>query len=304
LNPVNRELNHSERTIGSPVVVAGNPLGRRQFLVAGAGLVVATACSSKKKKEGDVSTVGDANRIAVVQASAQLLSGVDQRVAIAIFKGEKPVDQGSATVRFGRNQTALGDPLPAVLHKDGIDTRPYFATTTRFTEPGIWIAQASWNGQQGSTRLEVIDPASTQVPVPGKAMIATPTPTPEDPKGVNPICTADPICPLHDMSLDAALGQHRPMAVLFGTPAFCQTRTCGPVLDVLLSQRDAFSDRVHLLHVETQPQATTYAPALSAYHLEFEPILFLAGADGIVKSRLDGPFDRAELRESLQALVS
>ena len=62
------------------------------------------------------------------------------------------------------------------------------------------------------------------------------------------------------------------MAVLFGTPAFCQTRTCGPVLDVLLSQRDAFSDRVHLLHVETQPQATTYAPALSAYHLEFEPI--------------------------------
>jgi len=274
-------------------------MSRRELLVAGAGLLAAGACS-----KGGKSTAPAAGAVDVVQASAQLLSGTDQRVAVGIFERQKPVASGSATLRFGRNQGALGPPTPAVLHKEGIETRPIFVATTRFTEPGVWIAEASWSGKRGFARFQVIDPGSTQVPVPGQPMISTPTPTPDDPKGVNPICTADPICPLHDTSLDVALTQHRPLAVLFGTPAFCQSRVCGPVLDVLVSLRDEFADRVHLLHVESQPQATTYAPALSAYHLDFEPILFLADANGTVKSRLDGPYDKQECRQALQALVS
>src|SRR5205823_5317369 len=99
LDPVDRELQCHVRTIRWPAVSAG--LSRRELLVATAGLVVATACSKGKSSSSSGGT------LAVVQASAQLLSGTDQRVAIGVFNGQKPVDQGAVTLRFGRNPTAL-----------------------------------------------------------------------------------------------------------------------------------------------------------------------------------------------------
>src|SRR5690242_18324723 len=103
---------------------------RRELLVASAGLVAATACSSKKQ-----ASTASGSSLNVVQASAQLLSGTDQRVALGIFQGQKPVASGSATLRFGRNPTALGPVVPAQLHNEGIETRPIFVARTRFSEP-------------------------------------------------------------------------------------------------------------------------------------------------------------------------
>ena len=34
------------------------------------------------------------------------------------------------------------------------------------------------------------------------------------------------------------------------TPALCQSRVCGPVLDILLGQVPAFADRVRFVHIE------------------------------------------------------
>lgn len=279
-------------------------LTRRELLVASGGLIIATACGGKSKKAASGSGKGS---LAVVQAAPQLLAGVDQRVTLAMFRDQaKIVDSGPATFRFGRNPTALGPPLAATLRKDGIETRPYYQAMTRFDAPGVWVAEVRWGSQQGYTRLQVIDPSETQVPVPDKPLISTPTPTTADAMGVNPICTRQPACPFHDVSLDAALKEGRPLAVLFATPALCESRTCGPVLDVLLGESPAFTDRVRFVHVEIYKdlQGSARLPAVEAYHLDFEPILFLADAGGTVKSRLDGPFDKQECRQALQALVS
>jgi len=106
--------------------------------VAGAGLVVGTACSSKTKKAADGSGKGS---LAVVQAGPQLLAGVDQRVTLAMFRDQaKIVDNGPATFRFGRNPTALGPTVAATLRKDGIETRPCYQAVTRFDAPGVWVA--------------------------------------------------------------------------------------------------------------------------------------------------------------------
>src|SRR5205807_7656867 len=139
--------------------------------------------------------------------------------------------------------------VAATLRKDGIETRPYYQAVTRFDAPGVWVAEVRWGGQQGFTRLQVIDPSETQVPVPGKPLISTPTPTTADAMGVNPICTRQPACPFHGVSLDAALKDGRRLAVLFATPALCESRTRGPVLAVLLGESPAFTYRVRFVHV-------------------------------------------------------
>jgi hypothetical protein len=285
----------------------GQELTRRSFLAASAGLVAATACG--KSTSGGAGSGSASGGLTVVQASAQLLTGTDQRVALALFQGKtgtQVVDHGAATFRFGPAVDRLGPPVAAQVHTQGIESRPYFAATTRFDRAGVWTVEGKWNGLSGTARLQVIDPSQTQVPLPGQPMIVTPTPTTADPMGVNPICTRTPPCPFHQVSLDAALGQHRPLAVLFATPALCQSRTCGPVTDVLVSQAPAFADKLLPIHVEIYTDLTggTTAPAVNAYHLDFEPILFLVNPDGTVKSRLDGPFDDVECRQQLEALVS
>ena len=101
------------------------------------------------------------------------------------------------------------------------------------------------------------------------------------------------------------------MAAIFSTPAFCRSQVCGPVLDVLIREAEAFRDRVRVVHVEVYrsrdvdfSSRDALAPAMQVYNLTFEPVLFFAGADGVVRERLDGPFDAVECRDALGRLVA
>ena len=131
------------------------------------------------------------------------------------------------------------------------------------------------------------------------------TPTVADPKGVTELCTRDPACPLHDITLTAALAEGRPVALMISTPKFCQFQTCGPVLEFLLDARASFP-AIRMLHSEVWPDEAsvlkTKVPVVEEYGLTFEPCLFVAGADGKVVARLDNVFDAAELATTL-ALV-
>jgi hypothetical protein len=136
-------------------------------------------------------------------------------------------------------------------------------------------------------------------------MVSLATPTTKDPRGVDPICTRDPACPLHDSSLDEVLGRGRPVAFLVATPAYCQVDVCGPVLDLLVDQGDTFGG-VEMVHAEVYTDDTleSATEAVRAYKLPTEPVLYLAGADGTIRERLDNIYDTTELAAALEKLVS
>jgi hypothetical protein len=150
-----------------------------------------------------------------------------------------------------------------------------------------------------------MDPASISVPLIGTALPGFDTPTPENPRGVDPICTRSPEpCPLHDITLNEALQRGKPIAYLVGTPAHCQTGTCAPALDALLSLRETLGDSIIMLHAEiyTDDTATTVAPAVEAVGMSYEPALFITDAQGIIVERFDAIFDSVEVTEALRAL--
>lgn len=286
-------------------------LTRRSVLMAGAGLALA-ACGKKTTNVIDAGTPttaeGAKDDMNVVVASFQPLVGSQQRLAFAVLDSDqKPIKGASAIeVAFSRaTEPDYSKRIKATLHAEGIEERPYFAASPDLDEAGAWTLRAFVDGRHADAAFEVFDPKSLTVPVPGAVMISTPTPTAADPRGVEPICTRKPACPFHDVSLDAALAEKRPLVALFATPALCQSSTCGPVLDILMAEAPTFADQVRFVHVEifTDSTGKKLAPAVSAYHLENEPFLFLAGADGRVKDRIDGAFDRAEARAYLTKLV-
>lgn len=117
--------------------------------------------------------------------------------------------------------------------------------------------------------------------------------------------TRDPSDGMHDTSLTDVLGRS-PVAVLFSTPALCESRVCGPVLDVAVQLEARYGDRVTFIHqevfVDNRPERG-FRPPLEAFGLPTEPWLFTIDADGRVAARLEGSFGIREFEAALQAAL-
>lgn len=291
---------------------------RRQFLLGGSAVLLGTAaaCSKKSKviKVDQPSGDGGSTAVSLVVATYIHTVGIDQRVTVAFIAGDSPTTpSGPVELTFRDPSGQASAPVRAEAHHDGPDTHdgkdgqglPYFMVRHQFDNAGIYTVESKFNGKVLTAPVQVTAPSATGVPTPGLPMISVPSPTVADANGVNPICTREPVCPLHDVSLDAALAEGRPLAVLFATPLLCQSRLCGPTLDNLLTLRDEFAGKVRFLHMEiyTDTSGKTTAPVVNAYHLENEPFLFLAAPDGTVFDRLDNAVDVSEMRAALRRLA-
>jgi hypothetical protein len=208
-------------------------------------------------------------------------------------------------IRRSEDGAVVADGLIATRHGDDLGLA-YWPFLAQIEEPGIYLLDVE-GGRPDGAALQILDAAQVAVPGPGAELPPFDTPTFENSRGVDPICTRLPEpCPLHEVTLTEALATGRPVAYLVGTPAYCQTGTCAPALDALLAVREEIGDAVTMIHAEvyTDSTATEVAPAVRACGLDFEPSLFLVGADGRVRERLDAVFDTTEIRAGLQRLVS
>jgi len=178
---------------------------------------------------------------------------------------------------------------------------PYWPVTAELTGAGIYYLAV--DGAAGEpTPFQLFDPAEVAIPTPGSALPAFDTPTVDDARGVTPICTRSPApCPFHDVTLAQALETGLPVVYLVGTPAHCSTGTCAPGLDALVELADTYAGRATFVHAEiyADDAATEVAPAVTDLGLDYEPVVYVAGADGVVRERLDIVWDAADLDAAL-----
>lgn len=292
-------------------------LTRRQLLVGGsltAGAVILGACGDDDASDaGDTtsSTAPVAGSLVLAQffGGPMFVAGEEARLpfGVADENGLLPTEDTpeQLTVQIvGPDGEDAGSPVDVPRHAEGIP-RAYFPLRITVDEPGIYTARTEIEGKATEMSFQVHSAADVVVVRPGTAMPALETPTTDDARGVDPLCTADPVCPLHEVTLAQALSEGAPVALLVATPAFCQITICGPVLDVLL---DVVGNHpgVRFLHAEVYADPAedleTYAPAVSSLGMHFEPCLILVGADGRVVDRIDTIYDRTELDARLSAL--
>jgi hypothetical protein len=297
-------------------VISVHRASRRSFLttagsVAGAAFTLGplsallTACGGGSSGGGAAETGW-----ALVQRwpTTSLVPGL-VRLPLSIADDRSVLNDGppELTGRIVRadDDSVVVDGLRAVRHGEGLDL-PYWPFRAELREPGVYYLQVQGGRAEGAA-LQVLPATSVAVPGLGAILPGFDTPTVDDPRGVDPICTRVPNpCPLHDVTLTQALASGRPMAYLVGTPAYCQTGTCAPALDALLAVQAELGDRVVMVHAEvyTDTTATTVAPAVRACGLDFEPSLFITDATGRIVERLDAVFDAAEIRSALQSALS
>ena len=281
-------------------------LNRRAFLSSGlgalgfvAGSPLLASCSSSD---------GDANeeRWQIVQRFPQVLVPGDLRLPISLADqaglladGDLPTTLTARLVNAETGATVASD-LVATRHDAGLSI-PYWPFRVNVADVGLYSLVVDGGPQDGAA-VQVLDPSEVTIPLVGSPLPAFDTPTVDDARGVNPICTRTPEpCPFHDVTLTDALASGRPVVYLIGTPAHCSTGTCSPALDGLLELRDELSATYVIVHAEvyTDDTATQVAPAVTSYAMTYEPALFVTGRDGMIVERLDAVFDSVELREVL-----
>ena len=113
--------------------------------------------------------------------------------------------------------------------------------------------------------------------------------------------------PTSDMHADfAKVVGTKPVALLFATPQLCQSRVCGPVVDVALQERAQFGDQVEFIHqevyAENDPSKGLREP-LRRFNLPTEPWLFVVGEDGRITARLEGSFGLDAVERALQTAL-
>jgi hypothetical protein len=219
-----------------------------------------------------------------------------------------PLREGLEPLEFQvRMESGEPELLTVEPRIEGIPT-PYYPVI--FTAPGAGILEISVAGDEGFNAITFDIAGTTPIPTVGRELPAFDTPTVDDARGVDPLCTRDPVCDLHAVTLREALQAGGPIAVSVATPEFCQTAICGPVLDLLI---EALPDYPTITGIHTEvyadprggsdPTAGGLAPFTEALELPFEPTLFLIGADGNIAVRLDSVYDLTELRDGLDLIA-
>jgi len=200
-------------------------------------------------------------------------------------------------------QEVVAESLSADRHDTGL-TIPYWPFRVDIDKPGIYTLIVDGGPAEGAA-IQVLNATEVLIPLVGSQLPGFDTPTVDDHRGVEPVCTRTPEpCLFHNITLNEALALKKPIAYLVGTPAHCSTGTCAPALEALITVRKSIGDAMTFLHAEiyTDDKATTVAPAVIALKMEYEPAIYITDASGKIIERFDAVFDADEISSAIAAL--
>ena len=119
------------------------------------------------------------------------------------------------------------------------------------------------------------------------------------------IDTRQPPDDMHEKSFASVLGK-KPIALIIATPQLCQSRVCGPVVDVGEQMKSRYGKQVEFIHQEVyknnDPKQGLRKP-LEQLNLATEPWLFVVGKDGRITARLEGSFGVSAFEKALKTAL-
>jgi hypothetical protein len=245
------------------------------------------------------------------------------RMAIGLLRNQAPVndpgakvhlrffdlDQQNSPVKFEADATYYGQGLPA----------GFYVAYPTFEKAGNWGVEIetrlSGQPQPSTSRLRLEVKQKSDTPNVGQPAISVKTPTVKDTPDLSHLSSGTEIDPaMYQISLDDALKSGKPTALLFATPGFCQTATCGPSLKVLQGLQKTYGDKMNFIHVEVykypfgesaqRQDGGGLSEPMVAWHLQSEPWLYLIDTKGTIAARFEGGITKEELGPALEKLIA
>jgi len=263
-------------------------------------------------------------KLVVAPASQDFELGPN-RYSFGVFTvGGDQIGDADVALYFAKDSgSPVQGPLPAKV--TSLETKPayraqgsggpgdaktvYVVPKVDFDRSGPWLAIAMLKGAHGLEASRVPSPTVGQfpnVPKVGEKAPVIHTPTAADVGGdLTKIDTRVPPDQMHAVDFADVVGK-KPVVLVFATPALCQSRVCGPVVDIAQQVADEYSDQADFIHMEVYNEndaSKGVRPQLRAYGLETEPWTFLIDRNGVIRDRIEGAYGVSELEEAMGKIV-
>ena len=199
-------------------------------------------------------------------------------------------------------------------HEHGDLLATLFVASAELTRTGWWGAELSVvvGGERADgLRLRLWVSERTGEPMLGEPAPRSTQRVLRDVQDIAEIDTANPPMPeLHRLTVAEALDTGRPLVIAFATPAFCQTRFCGPVIEqVVRPLYERYGEQAEFLHIEPFDIAEARngrlvpIPAIEEWGLTTEPWVFVIDRSGRVAAKFEGIISFEEVEAALSPLV-
>ena len=217
---------------------------------------------------------------------------------------------------------ATSETKRATFHLWPYGVRGAYSTELTFDRPGPWRLDIAVDGEEGISQTQLVVDVAEQVTVPEIGTIAPLSHT-KTLRSVGLLqnlssgFTPDP--DLYQLSIAEAVNTARPTVIVFATPAFCTSPTCGPQVDTVSELKDRHKDEANFIHVELYDNPSEIQGDLSRAVLTEavhewglsaipdwfnESWTFVLGPDGRIEQRFEGFATLEELEEALQPLLA
>ena len=249
-------------------------------------------------------------------ASSDLSVGPN-RLAFGLVDSQSgPVREGNVQVStyYLVDSTAQGplETATAVYRKWPVGPGGVYTVQVSFDRSGTWgltatIAEAGGSSRTSSVGVEIKE--TSAAPAVGSAAPRSANKTSRDVVALEELTSdPDPDPELYALTIADALDSGRPLMVVFATPAYCQTATCGPQVEVVRGLKDRHKAEVTFIHVEVYDNLkeiegdltrARISPTVSEWNLPSEPWTFVVDGRGRIHAKFEGFTTGEELEDAL-----
>ena len=183
-------------------------------------------------------------------------------------------------------------------------------------QDGLWELQITTATREGvdvavRAALRVAEKSSTPAigaPAPPSVTLAA-----ADGEDLHTITSAsNPDPDLYKLSIHQALLEKKPLVVVFATPAFCVSATCGPQVEIVSQVKERYRDQANFIHVEVfenphliqggRPGGGLVA-AVEEWGMPTEPWTFVVDREGRVRAKFEQFTPAEEIEAALKDLL-
>lgn len=240
---------------------------------------------------------------ALVRKDGRLVEGKLATVQIAPSGlSEKPTQRVPALFeRVGAHEHAGED-----KDADELEIAGLYVAYIRFDEPrryGLLVETAD-GAIQGYALVDVKEKSMS--PAVGSKAPSSDTPTLRDAPAEEITTARPPDTNLLRYSISDTLRAKQPFVVVFATPAFCASRTCGPTVEVVEEVRRRTGDPVRFIHVEVYEKNDPKLGVnrwMHEWSLPTEPWVFVVDDRGTIRAKFEGSVSVTELETAVQDVV-
>ena len=264
----------------------------------------------------------------VLSPSVSIVHKGSNRFGFGLFDTAKKGITGAQVAIYTGRRDGSGLRGPYVARSESLAVKPQFQSQTVAADPdaakALYVADLpfSRNGQQGVVAMVRLD---------GRLLISNGAPVDVTRPGPGPPDVGDKAIKVHTQTLadvggDATqldtrrpvakdllqddfadvLGK-RPVVLTFATPLLCQSRVCGPVVDVVEQVKASAPKGVSFIHQEVYNDNQVdkgLRSQLVAWKLRTEPWTFVIDRRGRISARFEGAFSPGELHRAVAKVAT